>query len=156
MQTSHGRRYSVFKIASLHVSLASQFQTTPTWVTNSVTHNGEERVLEVIRAGFWLVRPYSRRLVRRSMLPLLLVWTPRPCCPRSFRRSWDPDYIISAWELILILSFHQVVNILINWLRSFPELAEPLLVRNVRVEASRSMNATMDHLARTSAQKYTD
>jgi len=58
--------------------LASQFQTTPTWVASSVTHNGEERVLEMIRAGFWLARPYSRRLVRRSMLPLLLVWTPDP------------------------------------------------------------------------------
>ena len=32
-----------------------------------------------------------------------------------------------------------MVNILINWLRSFPELAEPLLVRIVRVEASRPM-----------------
>ena len=95
--------------------LASQFQTTPTWVANSVTHNGEERVLEVIRAGFWLARPYSRRLVHRLVKISATIITsldPRPCCPRSLRRIWDPDYIISARELIFDFVFsYPIANI---------------------------------------------
>ena len=64
-------------------------------------------MLEVIRAGFWLARPYSRRLVHRLVKISATIITsldPRPCCPRSLRRIWDPDYIISARELILSFS----------------------------------------------------